>query len=52
MLDPKELKKKEAVIKKMNKNYATVSIIDDASMKELTDALNKFVKKSIKPIKK
>ncbi|HBM45744.1 MAG: GTPase obg [Parcubacteria group bacterium GW2011_GWF2_38_76] len=46
-----ELKKKEAVIKKMNKNYATVSIIDDKSVKKLTDVLNKFINKSIHPVK-
>lgn len=47
VLTPTELKKKEAVIKKMNKNYVSVSIIDDASVKKLIDTLNKFVKKSI-----
>ncbi|HRY62831.1 MAG TPA: GTPase ObgE [Candidatus Paceibacterota bacterium] len=49
-LNSAELKKKEALIKKLNKNYALVSIIDDKTVKNLVDALNKFVKKSIKSV--
>lgn len=50
-ISPEELKKKEAITKKMNKNYSLVSIIDDKTVKSLVDTLNKFVKKSIRPVK-
>lgn len=39
---PVELKKKEAVIKKINKKYLAVSILDDNSIKELMKKLNDF----------
>lgn len=40
---PKELKKKEAVLKKLSKNYFAVSIFDDVLLKKLGEKLMKFV---------
>ncbi len=39
-----ELKKKEALLKKINKNYCIVSILDDQLLKNFIDKINKFVK--------
>ena len=58
VVSPEELKKREAIVKKINKNYLAVSIIDDKSIKELMKTLNDFAndplgkKKKKKVIKK
>ncbi|MEI6297037.1 MAG: GTPase ObgE [bacterium] len=46
MVSPEILKKKEAIVKKINKNYLAVSIIDEKSVKELTDKFNAFVREN------
>lgn len=51
-VDGKTLKAKEKEVKKLNKNFLAVSILDDALLKEITDALNKFADKSAKKKKK
>lgn len=40
----KDLKKKEGIIKKINKNYAVVSIYDDDSLKDFLKKIDKFLK--------
>jgi GTP-binding protein len=45
MLEPKELKEKLAIAKKLNPNVLAVSIIDDESIKKIQTILNKLKEK-------
>jgi GTP-binding protein len=47
-VDAEALKKIMTEAKKFNKNCLSVSILDDGSVKNIVDSLNKFVKKHIK----
>ena len=44
-IDPKDLKKMVTAFKKKSEHVLTVSILDDSSVKELSDQLVKILKK-------